>query len=338
MRLFYHMAIDLGTTYSVAWLASAEGYFQEPTFVALKQNNRQNNRLPLAIGNEAKRMHGLAPRNIEVIQPLREGVISDFEVCSAFLQSLIKKILGRRKGIVRNVLFCLPWGATDVEVRAYRKQLELYPFSRIYLIREPLAAALGADLSIEDPNGNILVDLGGGTTEITTLALNGIVQCISLKIGGNNMDEAIRQAIESKNHFCIGPTTAEKIKIDHGSIAPVIEDYAFEIKGFHRFYHLPRKIELNTADIRAALEASAQKVLQGINTAFETLTPELAADISTNGVTLAGGGAYLKGWTERIHRRFHLPVQRPAEPHLCVIRGMKKVLTRLKDYRFLLEE
>jgi rod shape-determining protein MreB len=334
MRLFYHLAIDLGTAYSVAWLVSSDSYFQEPTFVALKRENR----IPLAIGLEAKRMHGLAPKHIEVIQPLREGVISNFEVCSAFLQSLIKKVLGRHRGIVRNVLFCLPWGATDVEVRAYRKQLELYPFSRIYLIREPLAAALGADISIENPEGNILVDLGGGTTEITTLSLNGIVQCISLKVGGNNMDQAVQQAIELKNHFCIGPTTAEKIKIDHGSVAPVIKDYSFEIKGFHRFYHLPRKIELNTADIRTALEASTEKVLQGINAAFETLTPELAADVSTNGVTLAGGGAYLRGWPDRIRQRFDLPVRLPVEPHLCVIRGMKKILTRLKDYRFLLEE
>jgi rod shape-determining protein MreB len=334
MRLFYHLAIDLGTTYSVAWLLSSEGFFQEPTFVALKRDNHQ----PLAIGLEAKQMHGLAPQNIEVIQPLREGVISDFEVCSVFLQRLIKKILGRRRGIVRNVLFCLPWGATDVEVRAYRKQLELYPFSRIYLVREPLAAALGAEINIQNPDGNIVVDLGGGTTEITTLSLNGIVQCHSLKVGGNNMDQAVQQAIELKNYFCIGPTTAEKIKIEHGSLAPVIEDYSFEIKGFHRFYHLPRKIALNTADIRAALESSTQKVLQGINSAFETLTPELAADVSTNGVTLAGGGAYLKGWAARIGQRFELPVRIPAEPHLCVIRGMKKILTRLKEYRFLLEE
>jgi rod shape-determining protein MreB len=334
MRLFYHLAIDLGTAYSVAWLISSDSFSQEPTFLARKRDGR----LPLAIGLEAKRMHGLAPQHIEVIQPLREGVISDFEVCSAFLQSLIKKVLGRRRGIVRNVLFCLPWGATDVEVRAYRKQLELYPFSRIYLIREPLAAALGADISIENPNGNILVDLGGGTTEITTLSLNGIVQCNSLKVGGNNMDQAIQQAIELKNHFSIGPTTAEKIKIDHGSVASVTEDYAFAIKGFHRLYHLPRKIESNTADIRAALEPSTEKVLQGINAAFEGLTPELAADVFTNGVTLAGGGAYLKGWTERITGRFGLPVRIPEEPHLCVIRGMKRVLTRLKDYRFLLEE
>lgn len=334
MPLFQHLAIDLGTTYSVAWVMSSDSYFQEPTFVAFKQRNRQ----PLAIGKEAKRMFGLAPKHIQVIQPLREGVISDFEVCSVFLQTLIKKVLSKRRGIVRNVLFCLPWGATDVEIRAYRKQLELYPFSRIYLVREPLAAALGAEIPIGNPDGNILVDLGGGTTEITTLALNGIVHCNSLKTGGNCMDQAIQQEIEHKKHFSIGLTTAEAIKIQHGTIAPVIEGYSFEIKGFHRIYHLPRRTSLETAEIRNSLEPVVQKILGGINAAFESLTPELSADISTNGITLVGGGAYLRGWPERIKDRFNLPVHIPREPHLCVIKGMRKIIQRLKGYRFLLEE
>ncbi len=334
MPIFQHLAIDLGTTYSVVWILSSNSYFQEPTFVAFKQGNRQ----ALAIGGEAKRMFGLTPNRIQVIKPLREGVISDFEVCSIFLQTLIKKVLSKRKGIVRNVLFCLPWGATDVEIRAYRKQLELYPFSRIYLVREPLAAALGAEIPIENPDGNILVDLGGGTTEITTLAINGVVHCNSLKIGGNSMDQTIQHEIELKKHFCIGLTTAEAIKINHGTIAPVVEDYSFDIKGFNRREHLPRRTSLETSEIRDCLEPIVQKILQGINTAFETLTPELAADISTNGITLVGGGAYLRGWPERIKNRFNLPVHIPHHPHLCVIKGMQKILKGFNTYRFLLEE
>jgi rod shape-determining protein MreB and related proteins len=334
MPIFQHLAIDLGTTYSVVWILSSNSFVQEPTFVAFKHRNRQ----ALAIGGEAKRMFGLTPNHIQVIQPLREGVISDFEVCSIFLQTLIKRILSKRRGIVRNVLFCLPWGATDVEIRAYRKQLELYPFSRIYLVREPLAAALGAEIPIENPDGNILVDLGGGTTEITTLAINGIVHCNSLKTGGNSMDQTIQHEIELKKQFCIGLTTAEAIKIDHGTIAPVIEDYSFDIKGLNRSYQLPRRTSLGTAEIRDCLEPIVQKILQGIITAFESLTPELAADISTNGITLVGGGAYLRGWSERIKDRFNLPVHIPLRPHLCVIKGMQKILKNLKTYRFLLEE
>jgi rod shape-determining protein MreB and related proteins len=334
MPIFQHLAIDLGTTYAVAWVMSSDSYLQEPTFVAFKHRDRQ----PLAIGQEAKRMFGLAPNHIQVIQPLREGVISDFEVCSVFVQALIKKVLSKRRGIVRHVLFCLPWGATDVEIRAYRKQLELYPFSRISLVREPLAAALGAGISIGNPDGNILMDLGGGTTEISTLALNGIVHCHSLKTGGNSMDQAIQQEIERENHFCVGLTTAEAIKMQHGTIAPVIEDYSFDIKGFNRLYHLPRRISLGTAEIRQSLEPIVQKILGGINAAFESLTPELSADISTNGITLVGGGAYLRGWPERIKDRFNLAVRIPPDPHLCVIKGMQKIIRRLKDYRFLLEE
>jgi len=334
MPFFHHLAIDLGTTYSVIYLMDEDRFFQEPTFAALK--NRQ--KIPLAIGMEAKKMAGYAPHHIQVIQPLRDGVISDFEVCSAFLQILIKKALARSRGIIRNVLFCLPWGATDVEVRAYRKQLELFPFSRIFLVREPFAAALGADIPIETPNGNLVVDLGGGTTEITTLTLNGIFKCISLKVGGNAMDQAIQQEIELRHQFSIGLTTSEKIKILHGTVAPVLEDYLFEIKGFHRFYRLPRQTLLDTAYIRRALEPSVQKILQGIGTIFESLTPELAADIFTNGVTLVGGGAFLRGWTERIAKRFGLPVRIPKEPHYCVIKGMKKILTNLRKYRPLLEE
>lgn len=334
MPLFQHLAIDLGTTYSVAYLFSDDSFLLEPTFVALKGEGRT----PLAIGKEAKAMYGLNPTHIRVIQPLADGVISDFEVCSLYLQFLIKKALKKRRGIVRNVLFCLPWGATDVEVRAYRKQLELFPFSRIYLVREPYAAALGAGLSLEDPSGNLIVDIGGGTTEITVLSLNGIVQCVSLKVGGNAMDLAIKQDIESKHRFSIGPKTAEEIKIRHGSIAPVIEDHDFEIKGFHRLYRFPRKKLINSAEIRQALEVPVQKILSGIAFTLESLTPELIGDISAKGAVLVGGGALLKGWPERIKKKFNLSVQIPTEPHFCVIRGMKKILLDLKKYRLLLEE
>jgi rod shape-determining protein MreB and related proteins len=334
MPLCHHLAIDLGTTYSVAYLLSNDSFLLEPTFVALKNKYRS----PLAIGQEAKKMFGLAPKNIQVIQPLRDGVISDFEVCRFFLQELIKKILNKRRGIIRNVLFCLPWGATDVEVRAYRKQLELFPFSRTYLIREPLAAALGSKIPLDNPSGNLVVDFGGGTTEITTLALGGIVSCVSLKIGGNTMDEAIRQDIELRYQFSIGLTTAESIKILHGNVAPVMEDYSFDIKGFHRFYRFPRQNLMNTTDIRTALETPARKILQGIATALESLSPELITDISNNGITLVGGGALLKGWPERIKKRFNLTARIPTDPHYCVIRGMKKVLEDLKKFRLLLEE
>jgi rod shape-determining protein MreB and related proteins len=334
MPFIHHLAIDLGTTYSVVYLMSTGGFFQEPTFVALKGRQK----VPLAIGMDAKKMAGLAPQHIQVIQPLRDGVISDFEVCSAFLQMLIKKTLRKSRGMIRHVLFCLPWGATDVEIRAYRKQLELFPFSRIFLVREPFAAALGAGIPIEGPVGNLIVDLGGGTTEITILALSGIVNCISLKVGGNAMDQAIQQEIEVRQRFSIGLTTAETIKIRHGSVAPVFDDYSFEIKGFHRFYRLPRQTRMDTADIRRALEPTVQKILQGITTVFETLSPELSADISNNGITLAGGGALMRGWTERVRQRFNLRVRIPEDPHYCVIKGMKKILTHLKDYRHLLEE
>jgi rod shape-determining protein MreB len=334
MPFFQHLAIDLGTTYSVAYLFSNDSFLMEPTFVALK--NRQ--RTPIAIGQEAKAMYGLNPSNIEVIQPLADGVISDFDVCSSFLQLLIKKALKKHRGIVRNVLFCLPWGATDVEIRAYRKQLELFPFSRIFLVREPYAAALGADIPLENPFGNLVIDLGGGTTEITVLSLNGIVNCISLKTGGNTLDQAIKQEIEAKHRFSIGLRTAETLKILHGSIAPVIEDYFFDIKGFNRLYRFPRQKQLNTADLRRALESPVQKILSGIALALESLSPELTTDISNHGATVVGGGALLKGWPERIKKRFNLSVKIPDSPHFCVIRGMKKILLDLKKFQPLLEE
>ena len=334
MPLCHHLAIDLGTTYSVAYLISDDSFLLEPTFVALKNQHKS----PLAIGQEAKKMFGLAPKNIQVIQPLRDGVISDFDVCRSFLQVLIKKILKKRKGIVRNVLFCLPWGATDVEVRAYRKQLELFPFSKIYLIREPYAAALGAEVPFDKPSGSLLVDFGGGTTEITILSLSGIVNCVSLKVGGNTLDQAIKQEIENRHQFSIGLNTSESLKILHGSVAPVINDYSFDIKGFHRYYRFPRQSQLNSADIRTAMEPTTRKILQGIASVLESLSPELITDISNNGVTLVGGGALLKGWSERITKRFDLPVRIPPEPHYCVIRGMKKVLNNLKKFRRILEE
>jgi rod shape-determining protein MreB len=334
MPFCHHLAIDLGTTYSVAYLISNDSFLLEPTFVALKNNHRS----PMAIGQEAKNMFGVAPDKIQIIQPLRDGVISDFDVCSAFLQILIKKILRKRMGIIRNVLFCLPWGATDVEVRSYRKQLELFPFSKIFLVREPFAAALGADLPIETPSGNLVMDLGGGTTEITILSTGGIVNCISLKIGGTTMDQAIIQDLEFRHQFSVGPNTAEALKIEHGSIAPVIEDYSFDIKGYHRSHRFPRQIQINTTDIRLSMEPVVQKIFQGMAMALESLSPELIADISSTGVVLAGGGAHLKGWAERIKKRFNLSVFIPESPHYCVIRGMKKIITDFKKYKPFLEE
>ena len=334
MPLLNHLAIDLGTTYSVACLFANEDFLIEPTFVALKNQHKT----PLAVGWAAKEMLGLTPKNIRVIQPLQDGVISDFDVCSTFLQVLIKKVLKNQRGIVRNVLFCLPWGATDVEIRAYRKQLELFPFSRIFLIREPYAAALGADIPLENHSGNLVIDLGGGTTEITILSFGGIVNCISLKIGGNTLDQAIKQDIELRHQFSVGLKTSETLKILHGSVAPVKEDYVFDIKGVHRVCRFPRQSQLNTVDLRLALEIPTRKILSGIGLALESLTPELTTDISNNGVTLVGGGALLTGWPERIKKRFNLPVRIPPEPHLCVIKGMKKILTDLKKFRPLLEE
>jgi len=334
MPLLQHLAIDLGTTNSVAYLISNDSFLLEPTFVALKNQHKA----PLAIGLEAKKMFGFEPNNIKVIQPLQDGVISDFDVCTTFLQLLIKKVLKNQRGVVRNVLFCLPWGATDVEVRAYRKQLELFPFSRTFLIREPYAAALGSDIPFSKPSGNLIIDFGGGTTEITVLSMGGIVKCISLKIGGNTLDRAIMQDLELRHNFSIGPTTSETLKILHGSIAPVIKDYPFDIKGMHRFYRFPRQSQITTADIRTALEMPTLKILQGITSALEALSPELITDISQNGAILVGGGALLRGWPERIKKRFNLPVRIPPEPHYCVIKGMKKVLTELKKFRHLLEE
>lgn len=334
MPIYHHLAIDLGTAYSVASLLSNDSFLLEPTFVAMKNKQKQ----PVAIGHEAKKMDGLTPNTINVIQPLQDGVISDFETCSYFIQILIKKLLKKRIGFVRKVLFCLPWGATDVEVRAYRKQLELFPFSEILLIREPYAAALGADIPLENPSGNLVVDMGGGTTEITILSLSGVVNCISLKTGGIALDQAIRQDLEFRHQFSVGPTTSETIKIEHGSVAPVIEDYSVDVKGFHRFVRFPRQHRISTADIRIALEPPTHKILQGLALALESLSPELITDIATNGVTLVGGGALLRGWPERITKRFNLPVRIPPDPHYCVIKGMKKILTNLKKYRNILEE
>ncbi|MBA4394169.1 MAG: hypothetical protein C0407_11505 [Desulfobacca sp.] len=223
-------------------------------------------------------------------------------------------------------------------MRSYRKQLELFPFSKIFLVREPFAAALGADIPLENPSGNMVMDMGGGTTEITILSLSGIVNCISLKIGGSTMDQAIMQDLEFRHQFSIGPTTSESLKIHHGSVAPVIEDYSFDIKGFHRFYRFPRQHQISTADLRMALEPSVLKILQGLALALESLSPELTSDVSTNGVILVGGGAHLKGWPERIKKRFNLSVRIPPEPHYCVIRGMKKIMTNFNKFKPLLEE
>jgi len=332
MTIFYDLALDLGTTYTLLFIPQLNLLHREPTFFAFNQRKGT----PIASGEEAKKMVGFAPSHIEILQPLKDGVVVDFDHVSAFVRLVLQKVMRKKHFIFRNVLVSLPWGATDTERRAYQNQLEISGgISRIHLVQEPFAAALGVGYTLKEKTGILIVDIGGGTTEIALISLGGIVQCISLKEAGNRMDEAIREFLELHYRFSIGLTFAEKIKQEHASVYPVIPDSELEIKGFHRTYRLPHTIRISTRDIRIAIEPVVTRIMKGIESIFELMSPELAVDVAKNGFSLAGGGAYLKGWEKRLHDYFGISAHIPESPHLCVIKGMEKILRDLKSYSFL---
>jgi rod shape-determining protein MreB len=333
MGIFYDLAIDLGTAYTLLYIPQLDILYREPTFLAV---NRRTGQL-VATGEEAKKMKGFTPGHIEVLQPMKDGVVVDFDQISTFIRTIIQKALGGKKHyFLRTVMVCLPWGATDMEKRAYMNQLDLPGgISHFYLVPEPFAAALGAGYTLTENQGILMVDIGGGTTEIALISLGGIVKCISLKDAGNRMDEGIRDFLELHFQFSIGLNIAEDIKKNYGSVYPVFQDFEFDLKGFHRSYRLPLAIRFNTRDLRVAMEPTVTRIIKGIETLFEHMTPELATDIAQNGLTMVGGGASLKGWERRLNDHFRIPANICEEPYLCVIKGMEKVLRNLKNYKHL---
>jgi rod shape-determining protein MreB len=324
------IAIDLGTANTLIYVRGEGIVVNEPSIVA---RSTINNKV-IAVGDDAKEMMGRTHPNIEVVRPMKDGVIANFEMTDAMLQGFIKKINISRFARPR-IVICVPSGITEVEKRAVKESGERANAREIYLIEEPVAAAIGIGIDISKPVGNMIVDIGGGTTEIAIIALNGVVTKESLRVAGDEMNEAIIQYFRKEHNLLIGERTAEQIKLNIGS-ATKVEDKTLSVKGRNFVVGIPRTIDVTSEQIRECLRETVDVMISGIKRTLENTPPELSSDILDRGIILTGGGALLKGLDERIRMETELPVNVAEEPLLSVAMGTGKVLEDVVKYREIL--
>jgi rod shape-determining protein MreB len=322
------LAIDLGTANTLIYLKGEGIVCNEPSVVAMQKESR-NGRRVLAVGAEAKRMLGRTPGNIIAIRPLKDGVIADFEITEAMLRYFIQKIHNRKSLIRPRIIICVPFGCTEVEKRAVRESAESAGAREVYLVEEPMAAAIGAGLPITEPTGNMIVDIGGGTTEVAVISLSGVVFSKSVRVGGDKMDEAIIQYIKRKYNLLVGERTAELIKITIGSAYPSSEIQTMEIKGRDLVAGVPKTVEISDEEIRDSLLEPINQVVEAVRIGLERCPPELASDIVDKGIVLAGGGALLRNLDVLLREETGLPIMLADDPLTAVVMGAGKVLDEL---------
>ena len=325
------MAIDLGTANTLVYVKGRGIVLNEPSVVAIA--SIKGRKQVLAVGEEAKLMLGRTPGNIQAIRPLRDGVIADFEVTEEMIKHFIRRVHNRRSFATPQVVVCVPSGSTAVERRAIQESAESAGARRVYLIEEPMAAAIGAGLPVTEPTGSMVVDIGGGTTEVAVLSLGGIVYCRSVRMGGDKMDEAIIAYIRRNHNLLVGESSAERIKKEIGS-ACVPEDggegRVMEIKGRDLMIGVPREIVISERQISESLAEPVGAIVEAVKVALEHTAPELAADIVDKGVVLTGGGALLSNLDVVIRHATGLPVSIADDPLTCVALGTGRALEEMK--------
>lgn len=323
------LAIDLGTANTLIFVKGKGIVTDEPSVVAVQKDAKGNSRV-LAVGREAKQMLGRTPGSIVAIRPMKEGVIADFEVAEAMLRYFIQKVHNRSRLIRPRIIIGVPSGITQVEKRAIRESAQEAGAREVYLIEEPMAAAIGAGLPIAEATGNMIVDIGGGTTEVAVISLHDIVLSISVRVGGDKMDEAIVSYIKKKYSLLIGERTAEQIKIAVGSAFPPTDPETMEVKGRDLIGGVPKTLEISNKEIFEALDEPVTQIVEAIKNALERTPPELAADIVDKGIVLAGGGSLLKGMDVRLREETNLPIIISEESLTCVVKGAGMALSELK--------
>ncbi|MFC1675271.1 rod shape-determining protein [Candidatus Omnitrophota bacterium] len=327
MGLFSNdMGIDLGTASTLVFVKGEGVVLCEPSVVAIERGTSH----VLAVGEEAKRMLGRTPGNIVAIRPMKDGVIADFEITEAMLRYFIKKVHHRKVLVRPRIVIAIPSGITEVEKRAVKDSAERAGAREVYLIEEPIAAAIGVGLPIQDPLGNMIIDIGGGTTEIAVISLAGIVFSKSIRIGGDEMDEAIIEYLKKTYNLMVGERTAEGIKIKIGSAYPQDEEMTMEVKGRDLVTGLPKMIAVTSEEIREALQEPLRAILEITKMSLERTPPELASDLIENGIVLAGGGAMLRGFDKLISEETGLPVHISDDPLTAVACGTGRVLDEIK--------
>ena len=324
------IGIDLGTANTLVYVRDRGIVLREPSVVAIQAGTTR----VLAVGEEAKRMLGRTPGNIVAIRPLRHGVISDFEITEAMLRYFIRKVHSNRNGMVRpRVIISVPSGITEVEKRAVKESAAHAGAREVYLIEEPMAAAIGVGLPVHEPSGNMIVDMGGGTTEVAIISLAGIVVSRSVRVGGDEMDEAITQYMKRVYNLMIGERTAEEIKMSIGSAYPLGEELSMEVKGRDLVAGLPKTITITSEEIREALQEPVSAIVEAIRITLERCPPELSADLVDRGIVLAGGTSLLRGIEKLIAEQTGLPVHRAEDPLSAVAEGTGVVLSELNLLR-----
>jgi rod shape-determining protein MreB len=323
------LAIDLGTANTLVYVKGKGIVLSEPSVVAVRKNDRDHRTRVLAVGRDAKMMLGRTPGNIVAIRPMKDGVIADFEITEAMLRHFIRKVHNRRSLIRPRIIICVPSGITPVEKRAVRESAESAGAREVYLIEEPMAAAIGAGLPITEPICNMVVDIGGGTSEVAVISLAGIVYSKSVRVGGDKMDEAILQYIKRTYNLLIGERTSEIIKTTIGNAYPGSEIESMDVKGRDLVTGIPKIINVNSDEIRQAIQEQIDSIVAAVKTALEQTPPELAADIVDRGIYLTGGGALLKNLDTLLHQETGLPIKIADDPLSTVVMGSGKALDNL---------
>jgi rod shape-determining protein MreB len=324
------LAIDLGTANTLVYVKGKGVVSNEPSVVAVHRDSRGTKRV-IAVGAEAKNMLGKTPGNIVAIRPLRDGVIADFEITEAMLKYFIQKIHNKKSYARPRIVISVPSGITPVEKRAVKESAESAGAREVYLIEEPMAAAIGVGLPIMEPSGNMIVDIGGGTTEVAVVSLAGIVYCNSVRAAGDKIDEAIIQYVKRKYNLLIGERTAERIKLDIGSAYPNPneEELTMEIKGRDLVGGIPKTLEISSIEIREAIREPVNAIVEAVRIALERTPPELSSDIVDKGIVISGGGALLRNLDLLIKEVSRLPVIIADNPLTAVVEGAGKALDEM---------
>ena len=321
-RMSRDMGIDLGTANTLIYIKGKGIMLREPSVVAI---NKDANKV-LAVGEDAKQMIGRTPGNIVAIRPLKDGVIADFDVTQTMIRRLIEKVTSKGSFSSPRIIICYPSGVTEVEKRALMDATKQAGASDVRLMEEPMAAAIGSGLLVYEPSGSMIVDIGGGTTEVAVISLGGIVTSKSLRIAGDELDQAIIAYIKREYNLMIGERTAEAVKMELGSAFPEEEEKSMAIKGRDLVTGLPKTIDIGEEEVREALKEPVAAIIDAIKTTLEKTPPELAADIMDKGIMLAGGGALLRGLDKLINQETHMPVNIAESPLDCVALGAGKAL------------
>ena len=319
------IAIDLGTANTLIYIKGKGIVLDEPSVVAVQVDNAGRNET-LAVGTEAKKMLGRTPGSIQAIRPMKDGVIADFVITGKMLKAFIRKVNSSKWAAAPRIVICVPCGATQVERKAIRDSAQEAGASAVYLIEEPMAAAIGAGLPIEEPTGSMVVDIGGGTTEVGVISLNGVVYSHSIRVGGDTFDEAIIQYVRRNYGMLIGEASAEEIKKRIGSAFPSTEVSEMDVKGRNLAEGIPRSFTITSNEVLEALADPLSQIVQAVRSALEQTPPELGADIAERGLVLTGGGALLKGLDRLLAEETGLPVLIAEDALTCVARGSGKAL------------